>query len=122
MFKNLFIMMLVSFLSSCSSADNKFTMNVDNFKVLIGEGAQLVDVRTSGEFSEYNIPGAVNIDVQQSGFVEKADSLLIKDKKVAVYCRSGRRSKEAVKLLRQSGYDAYDLDGGILAWKESEEK
>ena len=115
-------MMLVSFLSSCSSADNKFTMNVDNFKVLIGEGAQLVDVRTSGEFSEYNIPGAVNIDVQQSGFVEKADSLLIKDKKVAVYCRSGRRSKEAVKLLRQSGYDAYDLDGGILAWKESEEK
>ena len=105
--------------NSCKSNSNNFTIDVDNFRVLIEDGAQLVDVRTYDEFDENRIEGALNIDVQKSGFIEKADSLLDKNKKVAVYCRSGRRSKKAVDLLRKAGYEAYDLDGGILEWKKT---
>ena len=111
--------MLIMCINSCKSNSNNFTIDVDNFRVLIEDGAQLVDVRTYDEFEENRIGGALNIDVQKSGFIEKADSLLDKNKKVAVYCRSGRRSKKAVDLLRKAGYEAYDLDGGILEWKKT---
>lgn len=119
MLRNLLIIMLIMCVNSCKSNSNNFTIDVDNFRVLIEDGAQLVDVRTYDEFDENRIEGALNIDVQKSGFIEKADSLLDKNKKVAVYCRSGRRSKKAVDLLRKAGYEAYDLDGGILEWKKT---
>lgn len=119
MLRNLLIIMLIMCINSCKSNSNNFTIDVDNFRVLIEDGAQLVDVRTYDEFEENRIGGALNIDVQKSGFIEKADSLLDKNKKVAVYCRSGRRSKKAVDLLRKAGYEAYDLDGGILEWKKT---
>ena len=119
MLRNLLIIMLIMCVNSCKSNSNNFTIDVDNFRVLIEDGAQLVDVRTYDEFEENRIGGALNIDVQKSGFIEKADSLLDKNKKVAVYCRSGRRSKKAVDLLRKAGYEAYDLDGGILEWKKT---
>lgn len=119
MLRNLLIIMLIMCVNSCKSNSNNFTIDVDTFRVLIEDGAQLVDVRTYDEFEENRIGGALNIDVQKSGFIEKADSLLDKNKKVAVYCRSGRRSKKAVDLLRKAGYEAYDLDGGILEWKKT---
>ena len=61
-------------------------------------GVSLVDVRTAEEYSEGHISGAINIDFRQKDFMEKAKSLLDKSKKIAVYCRSGRRSASAASL------------------------
>jgi rhodanese-related sulfurtransferase len=81
-------------------------------------GVQLVDVRTPEEFSEGNIPGSLNIDVMTGHFAEEASAVLDKEALVAVYCRSGNRSKNAAKMLSMMGYDVVELDGGYREWLE----
>jgi L-ascorbate metabolism protein UlaG (beta-lactamase superfamily)/rhodanese-related sulfurtransferase len=80
----------------------------------------LLDVRTDKEFEEGHIQNALHIDIKQSGFVEKAKSMLPADKTIAVYCRSGVRSALAASQLASEGYKVVNLKGGILAWKEAE--
>ena len=77
---------------------------------------QLVDVRTAAEYAEGHIADAVNIDVAASDFAEKI-STLDKERTVALYCRSGRRSKRAAEQAVQMGYKVVELDGGILSWQ-----
>jgi rhodanese-related sulfurtransferase len=77
---------------------------------------QLVDVRRPEEFGEGHIDKAVLINVQDADFVTKAVALLDKSKPVAVYCRGGRRSKEAAKILANEGFKVYELDTGYLGW------
>ena len=77
---------------------------------------QLVDVRTVAEYSEGHIPGSLNINVMDENFAAAVDELLQKDQPVAVYCKSGRRSRNAAKLLVKKGFKVYNLDKGILNW------
>ena len=79
---------------------------------------QLVDVRTLAEHMEGHIPGSLNINVKDEQFASCADDLLDKRKDVAVYCRSGRRSRTAAELLVKKGFKVYNLDKGILNWME----
>jgi len=79
----------------------------------------ILDVRTVEEFKEGHIEGALNIDQAQSDFIEKVQAALPKDKTVAVYCRSGRRSANAAEKLAAIGYRMVNLKGGIIAWKEA---
>ena len=79
---------------------------------------QLVDVRTLAEHMEGHIPGSLNINVKDEQFSSCADDLLDKDKEVAVYCRSGRRSRTAADILVKKGFKVYNLDKGILNWIE----
>ena len=80
---------------------------------------QLVDVRTLTEHMEGHIPGSLNINVKdEAGFPTAVDDLLDKEKEVAVYCRSGRRSRTAADLLVKKGFKVYNLDKGILNWIE----
>jgi L-ascorbate metabolism protein UlaG (beta-lactamase superfamily)/rhodanese-related sulfurtransferase len=79
----------------------------------------VLDVRTAEEFKDGHIEGAVLIDQGQSDFVEKAKAALPLDKRVAVYCRSGRRSANAAGKLAAEGYQCVNLVGGFLAWKEA---
>lgn len=79
----------------------------------------LLDVRTAKEFGEGHLQNALNIDVKQSGFAEKAKSILPTDKTIAVYCRSGVRSVIAANQLAAEGYKVINLKGGIKAWKEA---
>ena len=51
-----------------------------------------------------------------------ADSTLQKDKPVAVYCRSGKRSKKAAAILSKKGYIIYDLDKGFIGWEEADKE
>jgi rhodanese-related sulfurtransferase len=45
--------------------------------------------------------------------------MISKDKPVAVYCRSGKRSQRAAETLSGMGYKViYDLKGGYLAWEQ----
>ena len=80
---------------------------------------QLVDVRTLAEHMEGHIPGSLNINVKdEEGFPTAVDELLDKEKEVAVYCRSGRRSRTAADILVKKGFKVYNLDKGILNWME----
>ena len=77
------------------------------------------DVRTVAEYSEEHIPGSININVLDEQFAVVADSTLRKDAPVALYCRSGKRSKKAAAILSKKGYTVYELDKGFTGWKQA---
>ena len=79
------------------------------------EGYLIVDVRRSDEFAEGHIPGAVLVTLETIG-AEMPAQLPDKDQKLLVYCRSGRRSKEAAQKLADLGYSQVYEFGGILTW------
>lgn len=96
------------------------SVSVEEFAAEIGrEGVQLVDVRTAEEYAAGSIDGSINIDVNSGHFGADADSLLDKKRTVAVYCRSGRRSKKAAEILSMMGFDVVELDKGYKGWIES---
>lgn len=100
------------------SCQNTF-QSLDNasFSQLLEKGdVQLVDVRTPEEFAQGHIPEAVNIDVSAADFMDRCTGELDKDRTVAVYCRSGRRSKTAAKALSKAGFKVVELDGGYISW------
>jgi rhodanese-related sulfurtransferase len=72
----------------------------------------LLDVRRPNEFYEGHIPGAINVPNEEIG--EKELPLLPKDQRIFVYCRSGRRSKQACLKLSEMGYTDLVEFGGIL--------
>lgn len=108
-----------STLFSCQQKGNDFkSLSVDEFAALIANPeVQRLDVRTVVEHSEEHIPGSININVLDKNFETVTDSVLQKDKPVALYCRSGKRSKKAASILSKKGYSVYELNGGFMSWK-----
>ena len=94
------------------------SVTVQEFASLIDSGGvSVVDVRTEGEHDKGHIPGTdFNIDVQASSFISQSKLLLPKTTPVALYCRSGNRSKTAAKLLAKEGYQVYELSTGYSGW------
>lgn len=91
------------------------------FAQIIGDGSVvLLDVRTPQEFAQGHIEGAINIDVKDSLFISNVQRQVAPGSRVAVYCRSGRRSMSAAQQMVEKGYDVVNLKGGFLAWEESE--
>jgi rhodanese-related sulfurtransferase len=77
---------------------------------------QVIDVRDDGEWEAGRVPGSRHVlfnDLQSS-----AESIDRATRTVFV-CRSGSRSAVAAEAFRASGYDAYNLDGGLVAWAEA---
>ncbi len=109
----------LGFTTACGQ-QNFENVDVQGFAELIADtNVVVVDVRSAAEFTEGHIKGAILIDQGQSDFVEKAKTTLPIDKKIAVYCRSGRRSANAAGKLADVGYQCVNLKGGIMAWKEA---
>ena len=95
-------------------------VNVDEFQALIADSSiQLLDVRTPEEYDEGHIAGATLVDVNDSSFIERAVAVLDKQRPVAVYCRSGRRSARAANLLVAQGFQVTNLNGGVMAWRDA---
>ncbi|WP_298452994.1 rhodanese-like domain-containing protein [uncultured Prevotella sp.] len=119
------IMTLISG-SLCSCGQQNFkTVDANEFENAISsDSVQLLDVRTAEEYNETHIAAdsVINIDKLQPDFMIKARQILNKEKTVAVYCRSGRRSADAAKLLSEDGYKVIDLDGGIIEWEKRGKK
>ena len=93
-------------------------VKIEQAQTLIGEGVQLLDVRTEQEWNAGHLEKAVRVNVTEEGFVEKAKAALDPTKPVLVYCRSGNRSEKAAKLLREAGFSkVHELQGGIVAWE-----
>ena len=94
--------------------------DVQGFAEFIADSTVVIlDVRTSTEFAEGHIQGAILIDQGQDDFVEKAKATLPTEKTIAIYCRTGRRSANAAGKLADVGYKCINLKGGIVAWKEA---
>lgn len=107
-------------LTTACGQGNYENVDVNGFAELIADtNVVVLDVRTASEYAEGHIQGAVLIDQGQDDFIEKAKAALPIDKKIAVYCRSGRRSANAAGRLADIGYKCVNLKGGIIAWKEA---
>lgn len=118
--KNIFLCLL-SALGICSSCCRQGFENIDvnGFNELISqEDVVILDVRTAEEFADGHIADAINIDVNSDNFIEQAKILLPADKRIAVYCRSGRRSATAAQKLSKIGFKPTNLEGGILDWEQ----
>ena len=81
----------------------------------------ILDVRRADEFAEGHIPGAINIANEDIGD-SKPEALADANQVIYVYCRSGRRSKEASAKLAALGYTNIVECGGILDWTGETEK
>ncbi|MEW5676217.1 thioredoxin domain-containing protein [Flavobacterium enshiense] len=106
------------FFSNCSKSQNIATVPVTQFetKLKATEKAQLIDVRTPGEFSEGALSNAKNIDWNGDNF-EAEIGKLDKSKPVFVYCLAGGRSKKAANKLHEMGFtEVYDMEGGYMKW------
>jgi phage shock protein E len=81
---------------------------------LVARGAVLLDVRTPEEFRDEHVPGAVNVPLQE--LTARLDEVGARDRTVVVYCRSGRRSAEAARLLQHAGFRHVHDMGAMLEW------
>ena len=79
-------------------------------------GYIILDVRRPDEFAAGHIPNAINVPNESIG-TSDIPELPDKDQLIMVYCRSGRRSKEASDKLVKLGYTNIVEFGGILDWK-----
>jgi rhodanese-related sulfurtransferase len=99
------------------------SLSVMESKKLIEEKPEstfiVLDVRTPEEFVEGHLSNAVNIDFNAPDFKAKVNEL-DKQKTYLVYCRSGRRSLEAAKVMKAAGFNSViNMKGGILAWESA---
>lgn len=83
------------------------------------EQTLLLDVRTKGEYEEIHIEDATLIPVQElSKRIDEISSY--KSNTILVYCRSGRRSVSAAKILHKEGFSTViNLKSGIVGWKKA---
>jgi len=80
-----------------------------NYRELLRNGAQIIDVRTKDEFQTGHIKGSVNIPLQN---LQRNFSKIKKDKPVITCCASGMRSASAKSILKSNGFtDVYNGGG-----------
>ena len=111
------LLLMALFLSAaiCEAAYTQISQE-EAAKIMAEEtGFIVLDVRTQEEYDEAHIPGAVNIANETIGTDEILE-LPDKDQVLLVYCRSGRRSKEASEKLAALGYTHVLEFGGIITW------
>lgn len=82
----------------------------------VPEDAMLLDVRENDEWAAGHAPAAVHVPIGQ--VVARLDEIAtaLPDRPVRVVCRSGGRSAQVAAYLRQAGWDAVNVDGGMRAW------
>ena len=110
--------MLFSVCTSCGGSGGKYRqigMSEAQELMKSEENYIILDVRTAKEYAGGHIPGAINVANEDIGD-EDIPALPNKDQLILVYCRSGRRSKEAAAKLAKLGYMNVVEFGGILDW------
>jgi len=120
---------LTTVLVSCAQQSNnnnkesqvasvELTIDATKFsKAIATPGAQILDVRTAGEFQSGHIANALQANwLDEKEFKERTQHL-DKSKTVYIYCQSGGRSASAQEVLMQAGYQVVNLEGGMSNWK-----
>ena len=109
--------MLCSLIGCNAQTEGVESLSVEEYAKAIEDTTIVrLDVRTAEEFADGHIANTINIDVLKSDFEQKAVATLPKDRVVAVNCRSGRRSKNAARILVKNGYKVIELDSGYNGW------
>lgn len=109
-------------LAACSNSNgtsSDSTLTAADFAARMKQvpAAQVLDVRTPGEFEKGHLEHAMNIDWNGSSF-QRETATLDKSKPVFVYCLSGGRSAAAAEQLRADGFkEVYELKGGLMKWR-----
>ena len=115
--------LFMSFLSlfSCSAPQGLSSLSAQDFSELLRQKPDLIllDVRTPSEYAEGHLPNSVNVDVLAPDFERHAAEVLGQQRSVALYCRSGRRSKQAATQLARKGIQVYELSTGWMGWVEA---
>lgn len=113
------IRIMLCSLFGCSSAQTQGfkSLTVDEYAKVIEDTAIVrLDVRTAEEYADGHIANTINIDVLKDDFEKKTKASLPKDKVIAVNCRSGKRSKNAARILVKNGFKVIELDAGYNDW------
>lgn len=119
--KNLPLSIVISLLIS-ASCNSQTSTNVDiaNFEqAIVKVNTQLLDVRTPAEYQSGHLKNALLADWNDNAEFKKRTSALDKNKPIYTYCLSGVRSAAATQWLIAQGFTAYNLTGGINAWKKA---
>ena len=99
------------------TAQKAFTLIQDN---LNNPDFVIIDVRTPEEFAEGHVENAININFRDENFRDEINKL-DKNKTYLIYCRSGRRSADALSIMEELNFmKIYHMSGGILEWTEEE--
>ena len=114
--KNIFYLFIFTVFIGCEADRN---ISVQYAHDRLGEKDVLfLDVRTRQEFvTEGRIKNArlIPLNYLEKKIIELED---FKKNDIIVYCRSGRRSEIATDLLIKNDFNAFNMEGGFLAWKE----
>jgi rhodanese-related sulfurtransferase len=84
-------------------------------ELVASKGGQAVDIRDQDEFAVTHIAGAINIPADE---LDQRLDELSEDCPVVVVCAEGERSAQAAESLRERGYDASSVAGGMHAWED----
>ena len=119
----LFCFLPILFLASCGGVSEKSVTYLDAPTaadlVQSESGVTVIDVRTPEEFASGSIKGARNLDIKSSAFISQVEKL-DPQAPYLVYCQSGNRSAQALKVFEQEDFTKiYHLDGGVKAWKQA---
>ena len=107
------LIVCILLLTACGGNSYK-TITENEATALIENDAVIIDVRTGAEFASGYIDGAINIPVDNISNINYP-----KETVIIVYCASGMRSAKAAETLIDLGYtNVYNLDGGLINWKE----
>ena len=113
-------LIILFFLNSIFSQQQIFDIDYKKMSEIIeNESTVVVDVRTADEFNSFRIKNSINIDYYSKNFLDSISSYKEK-KNIILYCRSGRRSYYAAKLMQEKGFNKiYNLKGGVLEVKKN---
>ena len=112
------ILFCVVFLFGCSNQNDTMVNYVQAKEQIINNGAILIDVRTQEEYDDGHIEGAVLLSLDTIDDASVSSVVDSKDTPIIVYCKSGKRSHEALEKLNSLGYQkVYDL-GAMSNWRE----
>lgn len=113
------ILLLATMLLTACTASYE-NLDVEKFGKTISDGnVKILDVRTPDEYAQGHIPGSILIDVESQDFVQEVLSRFSTETPLALYCKTGIRSRTASEMLCREGYKVYNLETGIKGWMES---
>ena len=113
--------MMMYFVACAGQTNQSTNLPVADFEKAISiPGIQLLDVRTPGEYQSGHLKNSFLANWNNEAEFKERIQSLEKDKPIYTYCASGARSNAATQWLRANGYTAYNLDGGIAAWKRAD--
>ena len=116
--KHILLTFIMGF-SLFAQTQNYQTVDVDEFERFTSDTTVIIlDVRTAAEHAEGFIPGThYNMDVLEETFEKIVTETLSKNQPIALYCRSGNRSKNAARILAEKGYRVVELGTGFRGWQ-----